>query len=38
MSLMRLSGGDIMSDEVKYRGKNAAQINYLKQMEDIDRK
>jgi len=31
------SGVDIMSDEIKYRGKNAAQINYLKQMEEIER-
>jgi len=32
------NGRDLMSDEVKYRGKNAAQINYLKQMDDFDQK
>lgn len=31
------SGVYIMTDEIKYRGKNAAQINYLKQMEEIER-
>jgi len=30
-------GKDLMNDEIKYRGKNEAQINYLKHMEEINK-
>lgn len=31
------SGNGIMNDELKYKGKTAVQINYIKQMEELDK-